>query len=543
MTSPPNNPASVPSPGATRRFAMKALPWVAALASGAALALAFIPFEWSALAWVALIPLLLGLEKARPRRAFALGFCALSLYWLVTIFWLTRVTVPGWILLSLYCGLYGGAFAWLARGLLQDDGKDRWWRNVLVMIALSAGWVALEWVRATLLTGFSWNPLGVALYRHGVLIQVAELGGVYLLSALVVWMNVALALTIRRYARMRGRVGRAPHVEAALAVMVLAAAFAWGLRALRAGHRTGGPVLRAALVQPDIEQALKWDDAQEIHIRSRLRSLTAAAAGVPDLELIVWPETALPDFLRDSPESMDLVLDAVSHGVPLLLGGMDFEITSDRRALFFNSALLLDAQGRIRHRYDKQHLVMFGEYIPMASLLPFLRSLSPIPGDFVAGKDTAILPLGEGQAPAAVLICFEDVVAPLAVRAARADARILVNLTNDAWFDPLWGARQHQAVSLFRAVETRLPLVRCTNTGMTCWIDRWGRIRDEMEPRTPGFMTVNVPWEEGPVVPTFYVRCGDRFAHACLALTLGLAFWLAWRQGVPGIRKTGDKTR
>ncbi len=531
MTSPQNKFQSKFISNLVRnRVAAKHAPLIASLVSGIILALAFIPFEWSFLVWMALVPLILSVAAVSPRRAFALGFCGLSLYWLITIFWLTRVTVIGWLLLSLYCGIYGGIFAWLAQGIFQVLGTDHWGRNTLIIAMLSAAWAALEWMRSTFLSGFSWNPLAAALYNHGVLIQLAELGGVYLLSALIVLFNVALALIFHRHVRRRARAVRTANVEMVVVVVALAAAFVWGFRALRQGRDAEGSVLRVAMIQPNIEQEYKWDQEQKEHIWAQLRDLTAAAASVPELDVIIWPETALPDFLRSSRQSSAIVEEAAAHGVPLLIGSMDFDTARGREPLYYNSAMLVDTEGEIRQRYAKQHLVPFGEYVPLGSVLPFLRSFSPFEGDITPGLETKILHLGEAKAPSAVLICFEDVIARLSINAARAGARLLVNITNDAWFDPLWASRQHRALSVFRSVETRLPLIRCANTGMTCWIDQWGIIVDEMEPLMAGFMTANVFWIEDTYTPTLYVRFGDRFAHICMILTLSLAFWILWRR-------------
>jgi apolipoprotein N-acyltransferase len=208
---------------------------------------------------------------------------------------------------------------------------------------------------------------------------------------------------------------------------------------------------------------------------------------------------------------------------------------------YFNSGFLLDPQGRLAARYDKRQLVMFGEYVPLARWLPFLKYLTPIEGGFRAGTRPAPFELTSLRARTSVLICFEDAFARLAREAVEPDTDFLVNLTNDGWFGRSAAQWQHAANAVFRAVENGLPLVRCTNNGLTCWIDPQGRIhglrfRDAAEVYGAGFKIIQLPLPPAGQrrTPTAYHRHGDRLGWSCVGLVAVTLAWLALdRRGRP----------
>ncbi|MFO1492298.1 MAG: apolipoprotein N-acyltransferase [Kiritimatiellia bacterium] len=235
---------------------------------------------------------------------------------------------------------------------------------------------------------------------------------------------------------------------------------------------------------------------------------------------------ALPDEFRYSEKSRDLVFNLVSQGVPLLVGTIDFARSVDERgrvsAEWFNTALLIDREGRYAGRYDKRHLVMFGEYVPGWRWMPrWVSTLSPLSENFSPGTDPAVfrqIP----DAPFGVLICFEDTIPSLARDSVNAGARLLVNQTNDGWFEPSRASWQHAAHGVFRSVENRVPTVRATNSGVTCSITPAGRIQDVLaasdtspEVRFPGFKTMGVVVPGAGHAPTFYSRHGDLFGWFC----------------------------
>ncbi|HOW98354.1 MAG TPA: apolipoprotein N-acyltransferase [Kiritimatiellia bacterium] len=526
--------------GALKEKLHAALPRAGAAASGLLLFAAFPPLEWRNAAWVALAPLLLAARFVSVRRA---AFCALlagALFWLASIAWLTRVTVVGWIILALYSALYFVPPAVLMSAWSARRGVRSGWSNLALMLLLAATWTGAEYLRATLFTGWPWNPLGATQYANLPLIQLARGGGVYAVSALVVWVNAALALTILRYLDVRGHWGRRPHPELMLGFLAVALAVVYGWRSVRADRAEGLP-LRVAVIQPNIPQDEKWTAEKFEMIYGRLRTLTEQALRVGGSDLVVWPETAVPDDIRDSEASYGLAVEMVTNGAPLLVGSMDTEWL-DEGPRYYNSSFLFDTNGMIVKGYDKRHLVIFGEYVPLQPFLPFVRALTPIQASFSPGHTSTVFRLDRPDVPFSALICFEDTVAPLAAESVRNGARVLFNQTNDAWFDPGWAPKQHMIQCVFRSVENAVPSVRCANTGISCFIDRRGRVHDVLDDgngftRVMGIRAaeVRVPPEDMPL--TFYTRHGDLFAQACAGFG-ALALFFALRRG----RDAGKKS-
>lgn len=501
--------------------------WIVATASGALLYAAFAPLEISEAAWIALVPLMVALRfQAERAGAFRMGLLAGAVFWIASIWWLSRVTIVGWLVLAMYCAIYIGLFALAIHEWLRRFGAERILPNLGMMVFAACAWAGLEWFRSTFATGFAWNPLGASLYRNIALLQPAAWGGAYAVSALIVWVNAGIAVTVIRYIERRGRWGRRPHVETMLGVLVLALTF-WG-GARRAQSLADGPrELRVALIQTAIPQDEKWDAEKVELIYSRLSDLTRAAhrAGTPDL--VIWPETALPDDVRYSQPSYDLVYALCQLGAPILVGSMDSEWPEDAKPRFFNSSFLFDTEGRVVERYDKQHLVMFGEYVPFQQALPFLKAMTPIQESFTAGTNATIFRLEQPSVSFATLICFEDTVSHLARRAVKAGARLLVNQTNDAWFDPSSASRQHMAQCVLRVVETGVPALRAANTGVTCWIDRRGVVASVLQDANggtifPGFLNVMARPAPDDLDLTFYARHGDVLPISAGLFALGV---------------------
>jgi apolipoprotein N-acyltransferase len=227
-----------------------------------------------------------------------------------------------------------------------------------------------------------------------------------------------------------------------------------------------------------------------------------------------------------------LVADVILPGTSVLMGAMDFD-DSGPELKYFNSAFLFQAGGAAPQTYAKRQLVLFGEYIPLERWLPFLRVLTPVGESFTPGRQAVVFRLGRWAL--AVLVCFEDTVARLARESVRAGARVLINQTNDAWFDPSWASRQHMAHCVFRCVENRVPAVRATNTGITCFIDREGRIISRLR-RAEGLLPESDYLTDVLVLPpadmplTFYTRHGDLLALGCTAFTLTLFAGAVWRR-------------
>jgi len=502
---------------------------IAAVLTGLLLFASFPPLEWTGLAWVALVPLLLISASAAPRIAFRWGLLAGLVFWLLSLVWMTRVSWVGWFFLSLYCALFIACFTLTVAWWVACKGLQPRLGNPLMMLSIPAVWVGWEYLRSVLFSGFPWNPLGVSQYANLPLIQTAQIGGVYLVSYLVVLVNAAMALALIQYIRCQPGKSLRMHPELLIALIGIGLALLYGQSALRRLPKTTD-TLRVAAVQVNIPQFEKWSEAWTTEINNRLRRTSLHAIEHFSPDLIVWPETVVPDFVRTSPVSQKIVTDVIQHGTAVLMGSMDFD-DSGRPAKYFNSAFLYQPGGTPPQTYAKRHLVLFGEYIPLEQWIPFLRVLTPIEESFTPGREAVVFQMG--RRAFSVLICFEDTVAGLARDCVRAGARLLINQTNDAWFDPSWASRQHMAQCVFRCVENRVGAVRATNTGITCFIDRQGCIvsllgRAEGPLPDPEYLTHAVALSPADMPLTFYTRHGDVLALGCAAFSLTLLAGMVW---------------
>jgi len=505
----------------------KSGPTLAAIGSGSLLFLSFPPFEVAFLGWVALIPLVIACAGATPHRAVFLGWLAGAVFFLGTLFWLRHVSWIGWIALAFYCALYFIPFALFISLRCCAWRSIARFKNLGWILGAAAVWTSAEYVRAICFTGFGWNLLGISQYAQASLIQIAELGGVYLLSALMVFVNVAGAVTLLQYRFGLRNSGYRLHLELMSAFLLVALASSFGLHTLldhssskRVAEHLENPI-RTALVQPNIPEVGNWELADPELIYERLNELTDLVGHILDLDLVIWPETALPDCVRYSTRSAAFIQRIITRtGIPLLTGSMDCIWRSTGEPDYFNSSMLFNTHSEWVKTYNKQHLVLFGETIPFDEKISLINALTPIRSSFKAGQETTLFQLPNDPRNFSVLICFEDTLPYLSRRAARAGATWLVNQTNDSWFDPDCGSKQHLANAVFRSVETRLPMLRCTNTGITCAIDPTGKITQTLDPRTQGFHVAEVVPVDAPHTLTFYTRFGDLFAQTCLATSL-----------------------
>lgn len=463
---------------------------IAAVGAGMLLAFAFPPMEWSEFAWIAFVPLISIARYSTPRDSFKWGFVSGLVFWLSSVSWLIRlvsaggpfmVVIFGWVALSAYCSLYTGAFLAVISMLFrngQNNGYSKW-KNFILLPAIPLVWVGFEYLRSILFTGFPWNTLGISQFRNLAVIQIAEWGGVYAVSAVVMLMNTALALTAFTFVPQKGRRKTRVHFELMIGLLLCFACWTHGKRIIHDmdSDDENARYIKVAAIQPNIEQTLKWDDEFTMRIYQELELLTELAL-MQGPDLIVWPETAVPYAVNSDAQTHDFVKELARKGSPLLVGSMEtleFEGNSE----YYNSSFLFDISGEMTGTYRKQHLVLFGEYVPFDKMVPWLQRFVPIGVSCSAGEDNTVFNLKIGPDKTAlfsVLICFEDIMASLARKAVKNGAGLLVNQTNDAWFDRSSSSVQHMSHCVFRCVENRVSAVRCANTGVTCFIDNKGRI-------------------------------------------------------------------
>lgn len=492
-------------------------PALLAIFSGLLITLAFPKADLSFLAWIALIPLLTALEGQSPRNAFKLGLVCGSVAYAGLLYWVIIVMteyghlplyagIPLWLLLSGWLALFYGAAAW-ATALGERFG-------IKSALMLPLAWVAADYLRSFLLTGFPWTMLGHSQYRLLPLIQLSDITGVFGITALIVLANVVLYRIIRALA---GAEIPYPAKSAVLLVLALTATLGYGFMRLNTPPPPSAP-LNVALIQGNIDQSVKWSPAFRETTLDIYTNLSRQAAARIQPGLIVWPESAAPFFFQENSPASDRIRTLSRElNTHLLFGSPAMELRNNRPANL-NSAFLLGPDGSERGRSDKVHLVPFGEYVPLARLLPFVNKLVHGIGDFAPGQE--IKPLNAADTPLGVLVCYEAIFPELARAHVNSGSRVLVNITNDAWFGRSSAPYQHLSMAAFRAVETRTPLVRAANTGITSIIDQNGHIKG----MTSLFREAVMVGEVRPgSSSSLYLKIGDLFAQGCLGLILLLA--------------------
>lgn len=493
--------------------------------SGALLAAAFPPFGQGWLAWVAMVPLFYAMETKKKegwRHPLTAGYVFGAAFFLATVYWVIHsmyhyggmglaTSVPVMVLLVLFLALYAGAFG-LAFHIVRDRGV------VVRLLALPAAWVALEYFRAHLFTGFPWVLAGYSQVPYAPMIQVADMAGVWGVSYLVVLLNAGVYLVLRNPS---GRRGGARASVAAVVFAVLTLTLAYGFITVNGmDERTAAwKRVTAGVAQGSVDQSVKWDAGFRTTTIDIYDDLTRKAAA-DGAELVVWPETAVPFYLGADRNGSDRVEEAAREaGTWILTGSPSFSMDLDTSETeYFNSAYLLSPTGGVRGRYDKVHLVPFGEYVPMKRLLFFVSKLTEGVGDFSSGPGT--VPISFDGSGIGVLICYESIFPELSAGFVGEGAGLLVNITNDAWFGRTAAPYQHFEMSVMRAVENRTYLLRAANTGISAAIDPAGRVLARTPLFERVFFTEEVGLREGE--PTLYTRYTDYFAYICIVFS-GLA--------------------
>lgn len=505
--------------------------WLLAIVASLLLVLSFPGFNIWLLAWIGFVPLLFAVEKQKPFSAFLISYLAGFLFFLGTIYWLMHVSLPGMLVVVAYLSLYFGLFGLIVNIEFRSKKPNTQYSVLNTLFLIPAAWVALEWLRAHVLTGFGWATIGYSQSFNLPVIQIADITGVYGVSFLIVMSNTGIFLTIKNFKAKKDNV-----TVLFIAAILILAAFAYGI--FRLNNIFTGERLRVAVVQGNIPQKEKWDPRFADMIMAKYELLTRnAASEKPDL--IIWPESSVPGFVEQEKELFEKVRNlSIEINTQLLVGSPRYEDTKTG-TVYYNSAFLFLKDGRIQDHYDKLHLVPFGEYVPLKNLFFFVHKFAPRPiGDFSAGKEFTVFKFFVvrtakekemnwqfmKKASFSSLICFEDIFPDIARGFVNRNANFLVNITNDAWFGKSSAAYQHAQASIFRAVENRINVLRAANTGLSCFIDQKGRIvgrvaSDGKDLFVGGFKVNDIILSR---IKTIYTIYGDIFAYLCL-------FFAIWR--------------
>lgn len=492
---------------------IKRSPHNLALLSGVLLVLCQPPVSLSPLAFFALIPLLYALDTGSLRQSVVSGAIAGVAANLGLIYWvIVAVHKYGGIniylsflilmlfvcYLALYTAVFAFSVSWMEKRL-----------SIPFYLSAPPLWVILEYARGSLLTGFPWSYLAHSQYNVLPFIQVISITGAFFISFLIVAMN-ALLFTIL----MKKRVS---FIYLTVISALFAGSFAYGIVRLR----TEDPETRkAVIIQGNIAQDMKWDEAFKIKTIQTYYQATVGAGKGSDL--VVWPETAMPVIFDQEPYVKGYIGSLTSlAGAHLLFG----TISREGDGKLHNSVYVLGKNGVEEGRYDKGHLVPFGEYTPLRAYLPFLEHMSVQIGEFFPGRGHA--PIRTGIGNVGVLICYEGIFPYITRETVRGGAEVLVNVTNDAWYDYTSAPFQHLAFYVFRAIESDRYVLRAANTGISAIIDSRGHIRGRTPLFTPAAVTGGFALKQDM---TFYIRYGD---YLVLLLVLFLAGMIAARWAWP----------
>ena len=489
--------------------------WIGAAATTLLLVISFPNFDLSLFAWIALAPLLVVIaRRPSPLRAFILGWLVGTVFFYLTCYWLTYSMIhygglPTWLayLLLVPGALVIGVFPALSIWLTALAVK-RW--SLRTVLLAPFFWAACEWLRLGV-TGQLWNALGYSQASHPLLIQTASWGGVYFVSFLIITVNAALTLVVLKR--------RATDVVIAAALLLSVAALLGTsfLLNFREPHRSGTRgYLNVVAVQPNVPMsAVKTaTDTQELIERH----LTLSTSGLQLFEndnlprLVIWPESPMNFTYSTDPSLQNLIGKFVKENhTSLLLNSLEPAPNNGG----YNSAVMVNEDGRLIAQYDKIRLMPFGEYVPLPQWLGG-SLISGIVGDFTAGDKYTLVPVADHKA--GVFICIESAYPSIARNLTRAGADILINISNDGYLGPTAVMRQHLANAVFRAVENGRPLLRVTNSGISAAVSPDGIIQGA----TPGFVAGRRVWtvDNQRNRTTFYNRFGDLFVWLCAVLTV-----------------------
>jgi apolipoprotein N-acyltransferase len=486
-----------------------------AVISGSMLALSYPGPAFSIFAWTAFVPLLIAIYDKSPRETFKLAFIAGFTSYVAIFYWLNIVmTTYGKlpIFLSISLSLLMAAYLALFVASCFSLSVLALNAGISMPVTLPLFWVSFEYLRAYLMTGFPWALLGYTQYRTLPLIQLTDITGVYGLSFIILFVNV-LVYELWRWVTGSGR-AHYPAKTTIVAAFLLTLSLGYGF--VRLNSIDSGKEIKVALAQGNISQDVKWNPSFQEGTVAIYERLTRKAAGT-GTDLVVWPESSLPFFFqKEGGYSKRVSMLAKELNTYLIVSSPVLEYEDGRERLL-NSAFLISSDGTSVGRSDKIHLVPFGEYVPLARILPFVTKMVQGIGDFSPGKTVAPLVAPFGKL--GILVCFEGIFPEISREYVRNGAGLLVNITNDAWFGDSSAPYQHLSMTVFRAVENRVPLVRSANTGITAFIDSRGHVQGMTRLFREALLTGSIRMGSDL---TFYTRFGDVFAWGCCVTSLAV---------------------
>lgn len=506
------------------------LPWISALLGGFLLGLALPPYQANGLAWVAFVPLILSAFITPPKNPGGVGFVMGLSFFGSTLWWIGHVTIIGAFFLCSYLSIYFSLWFrlhqfWSTRFLSPStsDAKAISLTSFKIAALSASSWTLLEWTRGWFLTGFGWNGLAITQSHVIPIIQWASVGGTLLISWWIVFVNVILAYGIRRFHEdIRTGRGYRRYLDLYLVLVAFMGIHLWGFFRIQSLPSQTIHSLRYVSIQPNIPQSEKFSPMSGTQILLKHMNLTLNAIEGVSPDLVLWPETSSGKIFSTDFELKESVERIQKAGnFDFIMGAIDLENEKT-----FNAAFWFPPSEGIQPKeiYHKNHLVVFGEYTPFWDTFPYLGSLYPITRGYSWGKGMKVFTLARNPVRVAPIICFEDTLSSLVREANQQKPEILINLTNDAWFKDSPAAEQHLANAVFRTVEFDLPMIRSTNSGVTCHITQNGIVERVLKNENgkkieiEGALISDLRWT--PSQTTLYERWGNWIVLVSLLILL-----------------------
>jgi len=508
---------------------------------GVFFAISFICKETAFLTWLLPGLFLLGICNKRichtAGSSLKLGWLFGFSFWLVSLRWLLFMPFPtgavaGWLFLSAYLSIYNSLWSF---GLYKSNQLLKHWQIIsgvkifILTLFASITWIFLEWIRSWLISGFTWNELAISQIHFTTLTQLASVTGSYGISFIIVAFSCSLALEFSALCQSKSERKESIHFifnplnctelkQTILWLLLILGINLWGFKQIQhfstEEKNNTKQLLQVLAMQPSIPQLLIWNDERAKENFTDLLKDAETVLKSNKIDLLILPESAVPGLVRYEESIFNSLSEiAKNYSVPILFCSEDMEpdLTKQTRAIYLNSAFLMSSSGHLVERYIKNHLVIFGEYVPLLKYLPFLKNFTPITGQFTSGKELNIAPPPTFRISPDVstpknyfyfqpLICFEDIFASEVKQLLIPHpSKLLICMVNDAWFKESSAGIQHLNNARLRAIENRIHFIRCCNNGITCHIDPMGRIcemfkDDQGNPHGKGHIIFQIPF-------------------------------------------------
>ncbi|OQA81598.1 MAG: Apolipoprotein N-acyltransferase [Lentisphaerae bacterium ADurb.Bin242] len=530
---------------------------LAAALSGALYAAIFAGTGWHWYAWFGMVPLYCLIAGRNAKKAFWYSYVWGYFWSLFSFLWLREIFFPipfvFAFLLGLFPALWGVTVPFLFRNFLippevrlKGAGALASWRSgnpfkeIAFCMALAGLWCVTEWLRSWIFTGLPWNLVGSSQWKFNALIQICEYTGVYGVSFLAGMVNFSLGVFLQQLFSGTDKNRRPVRIYSLIFSFALIQLVIFGCMKNVIGIIVRTPensTLRVGVVQPNLSQRRSGgvERTREaidvcVSLSEKLMENYGKGKATDPPALLVWPESSVPvPYNADAPLSERYRNEVKrlneTYRIPLLIGSLylDWNQKNPEQVDVYNSALFIRSGGDVEDLYSKVHIVPFGEYVPYGETFPWLNRLVGMGRNLSRGKQFRPLEIAPGVR-AGIAICYEDVFAYISRAHALNGANLLLVVTNDAWYPTSDEPIQHFANSVFRTVETRLPMLRCGNSNYSVVIDSTGRVSDSIRKGEPGWTgrqsgTLYVHYNPNPK-PTFYTLYGDVFIGFCSAFAL-----------------------